>query len=545
MKEKKRPKAGAARRSRAAFSVTVPRPGKVDFVQVWKWRYARETDSNHRTAVSRAQYAALGQARSKHDLLLVDFLFFYARTIDHHAESARLRFTSIKREVYYSLLAADYDVLPEGFSSYADLRAYLREKFPGALVFTTPSRKAKILFLVNQDIAADRSELGPRWHALKGLLGEERLLVFDRKVIALHKVYFNQQMLDFWRENYQSLTLYGKVSELAERGGMRLDQGARRSPDAASEEENRESEYRVVQDGRGEDGPAEPRPAPAALRPLPVQRPDATKGFRRRLPVESEANKKDTRAHQAHLSTRSKSSKEGALRRTGSTGDELQSERLVDRGSIDEVIGAVLDPANLRESAQATVPRELRRFLGELPESLLLVGKGNSKYSGKRGGRSGFIDFLRILVASPRLADSSVLPQITLAGAVGVGQSMVNRYIAMLLAAKQLVVVDSNYAAGRKAKAYRASGELLSLVENYYRGMRIQKFKERLPPAETLQVADGAWNQRLFELTNAFGTQDEFLDYVTRIPGVNEKKSRIKQAKAAWRSHVARNKIKE
>lgn len=172
----------------------------------WQFRYREETDRGHKKHLSKKSAAILFDRNSKDDLLLADFLY-------------RFRRDEKKTKADYSFLVADFDVLPEGFDNFDNLIYYLKENFPNAIVLKSPSDKAKIMFLVEQDWEPDVKEKGPRWYALCNLLKEKRLFCFDPKVTASYKVYFNSEMLSQWLDQKSRVKLMGKVSELARSGG--------------------------------------------------------------------------------------------------------------------------------------------------------------------------------------------------------------------------------------------------------------------------------------------------------------------------------------
>ena len=183
---------------------------------VFQWRYGREPDSKHKTTITAKQESWLGKQEDKTSLLLADFLFHYYQEV-RGVEGSSHRFT-YKVESYYSFLVADFDVLPKGFRKFSSLRAYLMKKYPGAFILETPSKKAKALFLIKQDLKADKSSHGKRWAALGAIFNEERLIrAVDPRPVSIHRCFFTQAMLRELTEqkNEISISIFGRASELS------------------------------------------------------------------------------------------------------------------------------------------------------------------------------------------------------------------------------------------------------------------------------------------------------------------------------------------
>ena len=421
---------------RTVFELTFV-DGKTEVTRFWQYRFHGESDLYHKKVMRESKLKALEEFTSKKDCILADFAFFHYKK----RKTGGFAVTAEKKRTKYSMLAADFDVLPSGYKTFASLRKDLKKRFSGAIVLKTPSGKAKILFLVKQDMAVDSNAYGARWFALASLLGDVALNVFDASVISSYKVFFNREMLKQWDRQKKNITLSGCVSVLAELSGF-----------------DQSSKIRTL----------------AALRKLLTKR---------AYPMERMAGEEEGASQNDHSK--------------------------VPRGN-----------------------RSVKRYRGRLNNGLKDL-TSNSR---------GMERFIRLLVATPKLSSGAPLPQECIGHNLGVSLSTVSRYIRRLILLGVLEQSNGSYIPGVSAKEYMALGVLREANIEYSKNRRVGK---SLPPPELYTIADGQWHDELFRLTNYFDSGYRYLNYVKQIPGVATKKSRLKQAVAAWGSHAKRNKIKQ
>ena len=544
-------------RKRALFSLARPLPAPEGECVFWQWRWAHEPDIRHKVSLPGRALARLDMASvtgDKSGLLLADFLYRYGRS-----RVADGRYEAIRTACQDSLLVADYDLLPPGFTNFESLREFLRFHYPSGLVLSTPSGKAKLLFWVMQDVAPDQSGR-TRFEALRGILSDHpELWGFDQTPAAHHKVFFTLPMVTQWQEGSHRLRPMGAVSLLASWADGGVDGDLDRDMDSdvltPSKASDTKSPQRVgwtyednAVTGREEamgattpDSKGQPRVAPADQEEGPGAPMGDVDGF----PVIIQVGPTNTEAVTSPGWTamgRLVVHGSGWLGRdpqgdNGPTWDHAVGPQIVAASFASFSFGGQvghaghvgsMGPNSLPAARMGMVAP--RRYLGPLPASLLGVG-----------GRSGaFEGLLRILLAAPRMDRGFDLSQPWLSAVLGLSQPMVSRLLGRLVGAHLLVPeANGSYVPSRKARTYRASGELLTL---WREAACHATGGARVPPKtpETMLIKNRDWNDVLFWLTNHFETYDTYMAYVERLPGVKEKRTRIPQATAAWRSHEKR-----
>lgn len=148
------------------------------------------------------------------------------------------------------------------------------------------------------------------------------------------------------------------------------------------------------------------------------------------------------------------------------------------------------------------------------------------------------VHLLRILTACWGLLESFNLPLEKIALQLGVSPMTVSRMLKELKALKVIECTDHSYQWGVKAKTYKAHGVLYKAI---------QAHKAAHKPSSTLRkplissVRPGMFYKDMLSALNRFDTEESFLRWVSRLPGLTEKrrKEATKYARCHFRKKAA------
>jgi len=135
---------------------------------------------------------------------------------------------------------------------------------------------------------------------------------------------------------------------------------------------------------------------------------------------------------------------------------------------------------------------------------------------------------LQILTACWGLLQGFNLPLAKLADQLGVTAMTVCRFLKELKTLQVIDCVDHSYEWGVKAKTYKAKGVLYKAI---------QAHKGNYKPCKPLPstVLPGTFYKTCLSALNRFDTEDQFLAWVSRLGGINER--RLREAKKYSRCH--------
>lgn len=161
--------------------------------------------------------------------------------------------------------------------------------------------------------------------------------------------------------------------------------------------------------------------------------------------------------------------------------------------------------------------------LTALPEELRLWAKTPER-----------LHLLRILSATWGLLEKFNLPLELLANQVGVTPITISRFFKELKQLGVLECVDHTYQWGVKAKTYKAHGSLYKAIQKHKAGYKTSK-----PLISS--VRPGMFYKDMLSALNRFDSQDSFERWVSRLPGITEKRRReaTKYARCHFRKKAA------
>lgn len=155
--------------------------------------------------------------------------------------------------------------------------------------------------------------------------------------------------------------------------------------------------------------------------------------------------------------------------------------------------------------------------LSQLPEELQLWAKTQDRRQ-----------LLQILTACWGLLQGFNLPLAKLADQLGVTAMTVSRFLKELKTIGVIDCVDHSYEWGIKAKTYKAKGVLYKAI---------QAHKGNSKPSKPLPstILPGTFYKTCLSALNRFDTEDQFMAWVSRLGGINER--RLREAKKFSRCH--------
>jgi DNA-binding transcriptional regulator YhcF (GntR family) len=161
--------------------------------------------------------------------------------------------------------------------------------------------------------------------------------------------------------------------------------------------------------------------------------------------------------------------------------------------------------------------------LSALPEELRLWAKTPER-----------LHLLRILSATWGLLERFNLPLELIANQVGVTPITISRFFKELKQLGVLECIDHSYQWGVKAKTYKAHGSLYKAIQKHKAGYKTSK------PLISA-VRPGMFYKDMLSALNRFDTEDAFIRWVSRLPGVTEKRRReaSKYARCHFRKKAA------
>lgn len=180
------------------------------------------------------------------------------------------------------------------------------------------------------------------------------------------------------------------------------------------------------------------------------------------------------------------------------------------------------DEGSLRLLVRDKGAHTYERHDGEIPESLL---KHLNQVRERGKPSKELLDFIRILIhpASARLlTDGMGLPGPKLTRELGGADAAY--LIAQLIEWRCLECVDHSYAVGKRAKRYRAIGELAAAMTEV--GV---KARHKLP--ET--IPENGWWKTFFEHAKHIATFEEFTTWIESLPGWDDD-GRYQKALDTW-----------
>ena len=107
------------------------------------WRPRLEPDWKSKTVLYKPDQGLLDN-KKKHDLPLFNFAFQFPSEYDFISD----RYEKTKKLQFFSLLVCDFDIPQKGFRCWHEFRQKMLERYPAAVVTTTPSKKCKMFFPV-------------------------------------------------------------------------------------------------------------------------------------------------------------------------------------------------------------------------------------------------------------------------------------------------------------------------------------------------------------------------------------------------------------
>lgn len=161
--------------------------------------------------------------------------------------------------------------------------------------------------------------------------------------------------------------------------------------------------------------------------------------------------------------------------------------------------------------------------LSALPEELQLWAKTPER-----------LHLLRILCATWGLLEKFNLPLELIANQVGVTPITISRFFKELKQLGVLECTDHSYQWGVKAKTYKAHGSLYKAIQKYKSGFKTSK------PLIS-EVRPGMFYKDMLSALNRFDSEDSFIRWVSRLPGITEKRRReaSKYARCHFRKKAA------
>lgn len=161
--------------------------------------------------------------------------------------------------------------------------------------------------------------------------------------------------------------------------------------------------------------------------------------------------------------------------------------------------------------------------LSALPEELQLWAKTPER-----------LHLLRILCATWGLLEKFNLPLELIANQVGVTPITISRFFKELKQLGVLECTDHSYQWGVKAKTYKAHGSLYKAIQKHKSGFKTSK------PLIS-EVRPGMFYKDMLSALNRFDSEDSFIRWVSRLPGITEKRRReaSKYARCHFRKKAA------
>lgn len=180
--------------------------GETHHSQTFKWRWEHGHDWSTRLPESKFTCVRY---------IFVDFreqhkraAFFEGRK---YPDSKPTRYT-------FGFIIADFDQLPAGFDNYAQLRKYLTRAYPGAIVTSSRSDKAKVFFQVQYASTWSSSEPHTIAAALERLIDNPTIFkAVDTQLAAMTVSFITREMLQTIIAQKASLQFKGRVSDIARR----------------------------------------------------------------------------------------------------------------------------------------------------------------------------------------------------------------------------------------------------------------------------------------------------------------------------------------
>lgn len=138
------------------------------------------------------------------------------------------------------------------------------------------------------------------------------------------------------------------------------------------------------------------------------------------------------------------------------------------------------------------------------------------------------VQLLQILTACWGLLENFNLPLAKLADQLGVTPMTVSRFLKELKTLDVIECIDHTYKWGVKAKTYRAKGVLYKAIQAHKNSSKPSKL---LPST----VIPGTFYKTCLSALNRFDTEDQFMNWVSRLGGINAR--RLREAKKFSRCH--------
>ena len=215
--------------------------------------------------------------------------------------------------------------------------------------------------------------------------------------------------------------------------------------------------------------------------------------------------------------------------------------KIIDRRGLEvtwltpEMKSALQSRLHLLQPLQAVLPdkfdKPLRVSSGRIPPTLrnfIHSGTKSTEYEKRE-------KFIRILMDTPLLRDTFYISTTRLGSECDVKPMTISRWRNELVKMGQLILLDSQYFMGKRAKAYKASGELLEILPSVPEKGVVKDFPTRKPPPTNIE--DGQWNEAMFEAIKYYrGDEDLIWAWFKSCPG-HQLKDRSEHLKARLKSY--------